>query len=190
VPERLRPVPKGHRTLAGGANHRCVTNINPSPGPGWRKSRDYIASPLPGLVVSCVRNRWFAPPANVRDASGVRYEVAVLRFRPEKPGTFVTVSTYTKRLASSFSSDVRRQTHALHMTPSDAGSNHLLSLPAGECNRSCLSSFHFPQSDRPSPKKCEKSSLLFSENLYISKLSDSLWASVMRPTYSEDSREC
>jgi hypothetical protein len=103
VPERLRPVPKGHWTLAGGANHRCITNINPSPGPGRRKSRDYIASPLPGLVVSCVRIRWFAPPANVRDASGVHYAVAVLRFRPEKPGTFVTVSTCTKRLASSSS---------------------------------------------------------------------------------------
>jgi hypothetical protein len=71
MPERLRPVPKGHWKLAGGASHRCVTNINPSPGPGRRKSRDYIASPLPGLVISCVRNRWFAPPANVRDASGV-----------------------------------------------------------------------------------------------------------------------
>jgi hypothetical protein len=50
-------------------------NINQSPGPGLRKSRDYIASPLPGLVVSCVRNRWFAPPANFHDASGVHYPI-------------------------------------------------------------------------------------------------------------------
>src|SRR5205807_4213781 len=100
VAETLRPVPKGHWTIAGGVNHRCVTNINPSPGPGRRKSRDYIASPLPGLAVSWVRNRWFAPPAKVRDASGVRCD-AVARLRPEKPGTFVTVSTWTKRLASS-----------------------------------------------------------------------------------------
>ena len=38
-------------------------------------------------------NRWFAPPANFHDASGVLYPNAVSTLRPEKPGTFVHIST-------------------------------------------------------------------------------------------------
>src|SRR5439155_8253550 len=40
VLERLRLVPKGHWTLAGGANHRFVVKIESEPRPGLRKSRD------------------------------------------------------------------------------------------------------------------------------------------------------
>src|SRR5438105_12630870 len=48
VQERLRLVPKGHWTLAGGANHRLVANIESEPRPGRLKSRDAIPSPPPG----------------------------------------------------------------------------------------------------------------------------------------------
>src|SRR5438477_9892904 len=40
VLERLRLVPKGHWTLAGGANHRFVVKIESEPRPGLRKSDD------------------------------------------------------------------------------------------------------------------------------------------------------
>jgi hypothetical protein len=56
-----------------------------APGPGLWKSRDYIASPLPGLVVSCLRNRWFAPPANFHDASGVLYPMPSPRSGLQNP---------------------------------------------------------------------------------------------------------
>ena len=69
--ERLRVVPKGHCKLArrGG----IFVKIESEPKPGRRKSRAAIPSPLPGLAAFGVRNRWFAPPANFHDASGVRY---------------------------------------------------------------------------------------------------------------------
>lgn len=44
------------RKLAGGANHRVRGNNIASPGRGRRKSRDATPSPLPGLVVSCIRD--------------------------------------------------------------------------------------------------------------------------------------
>src|SRR5436190_17026104 len=34
--------------------------------------REAIPSPLPGLVLTCIRHRWFAPPATFHHASGVR----------------------------------------------------------------------------------------------------------------------
>src|SRR6266446_2577322 len=73
VRERLRLVPKGHWKLAGGANHRFVVNIESEPRKGRRKSRDAVPAPLPGLVAFRGSDRWFAPPANFRDASGGRY---------------------------------------------------------------------------------------------------------------------
>ncbi len=80
-------VPKGHWKLAGGANHRFVVNIESEPQPGRRKSRDPIPSPLPGLAAFGVRNRWFAPPANFRDASGVRnrFLLQVIDFNQPDP---------------------------------------------------------------------------------------------------------
>src|SRR5436190_12667862 len=73
VLERLRLVPKGHWTLAGGANHRFVVKIESEPRPGLRKSRaDHSVAPAGARRIS-----WsepvFVPPANIRDASGVRY---------------------------------------------------------------------------------------------------------------------
>src|SRR5438874_493510 len=64
--------PKGHWKLAGGANHRFIAKIESEPQPGRRKSRGVIPSPLPGLGAFGVHNRWFAPPANFHDASGVQ----------------------------------------------------------------------------------------------------------------------
>src|SRR5438874_11523468 len=40
VLERLRLVPKGHWTLAGGAKHRFVVKVESEPRSGLRKSRD------------------------------------------------------------------------------------------------------------------------------------------------------
>ena len=71
--EMIRIVPEGHWKLAGGANHRFFVNIESKPQSGLRKTRAAIPSPLPGLAAFSVRNRWFAPPANFHDASGVRY---------------------------------------------------------------------------------------------------------------------
>ena len=46
----------------------------PKPRPGAAEiAQPSIPSPLPGLVAYCVRDRWLAPPANLHDASGVRY---------------------------------------------------------------------------------------------------------------------
>src|SRR6267142_1443890 len=50
-----------------------VMNIGPSPGQGLGKSRGEHSVARPGLAAYCVRDRWFTPPANVHDASGVRY---------------------------------------------------------------------------------------------------------------------
>src|SRR5439155_26637280 len=80
VLERLQLVPKGHWTLAGGANHRFVVKIESEPRRGCGNRAPTIPSSLPGLAAFRGRNRWFASPANFRDASGVRY-----RCRPRAP---------------------------------------------------------------------------------------------------------
>jgi hypothetical protein len=41
------------------------------PRQGLRKSFNVIPPPLPGLTTLCIPNRWLAPPANFRDASGI-----------------------------------------------------------------------------------------------------------------------
>jgi hypothetical protein len=81
--QQLAVAPKGRRKLAGGASHRFIATLNPSPsrgggrstGSGPERSRREMAQrgfrrPSRARRV-CVRNRWLAPPANFRDASGV-----------------------------------------------------------------------------------------------------------------------
>ena len=62
--------PEASRKLAGGANHRYVTKVDPSPGRGGGNRATTIPSPLPGLAAYCVCNRWFAPPANFQCPCG------------------------------------------------------------------------------------------------------------------------
>src|SRR5204863_9961766 len=78
VLERLRLVPKGHWTLAGGANHRFVVKIESEPRPGLRKSRaDHSVAPAGARRISwsepvvCSRRGDLisaTPPAFVIDA--------------------------------------------------------------------------------------------------------------------------
>src|SRR5439155_1292323 len=68
------------------------------PGRGCGNRATTIPTPLPGLAAFRGRNRWFAPPANIRDASGVLYSMPSPRSGP-KLGTFVTVFSCDKTVS-------------------------------------------------------------------------------------------
>src|ERR1044071_9097039 len=69
-----KAVTRPERTLdiAAGANHRSSSRLNPSHGRAAEIATT-IPAPLPGLAAIRSGNRWFAPLANIRNASGVRY---------------------------------------------------------------------------------------------------------------------
>jgi hypothetical protein len=92
--KQLRVAQEGPWKLAGGASHRFVATRTLSPGRGGGTGATNDSVALPGLAASCIRYRWLAPPANFRDASGVRSAND-----SRKSGLFVTVCSWTKRLA-------------------------------------------------------------------------------------------
>ena len=74
-----RPSPEGSRILAGGASHRIRTTQNHKPRQGLSEGLHVavavsFSDAPPGLTFSLSNNRWFAPPANFHQPSGLQEE--------------------------------------------------------------------------------------------------------------------